>query len=129
MCAILKVVYHIEIIEGEDHPQGMGRKEFYEKGETAGLTVWMKNPIWGAEKVVIMSRGFYVMEGLILIREKGVLGLILIDKHRYWPKARRLRRLFIPCSAERLATRMQLHIAFRGRSTILCLSRILTTSY
>ena len=33
-----------------------------------------------------MDRGFGVLEGLISMVKKGVLGLALIKKRRYWPK-------------------------------------------
>ena len=33
-----------------------------------------------------MDRGFCVLEGLILMVEKGVLGSALIKKRHYWPK-------------------------------------------
>ena len=33
-----------------------------------------------------MDSGFCVLEGLISMAEKGVLGSALIKKRRYWPK-------------------------------------------
>ena len=73
-------------MEGKDRPREMGKKEFEEKGETAGLMVRMTNMLWGTGKVVVMERGFCVLEVLISIVEKGVLGSALIKKRRYWPK-------------------------------------------
>ena len=46
----------------------------------------MTKPLWGTWKVAIMDSGFYVLEGLISLVEKGVLGSALIKKRCYWPK-------------------------------------------
>ena len=53
----------------------MGKKEFGEKGVTAGLMMR-----------VTKDGGLCVLEGLISMVDKGVLGLALIKKQRYWPK-------------------------------------------
>ena len=70
-CELSKVIYHVEIVEGKDLPRGMGRKEFDEKGATSGLMVRMTKPIWGMGKVVIMDSRLCILEGLILMVEKG----------------------------------------------------------
>ena len=71
-CALSKVIYLIEIIELEGHPQGMGRKDFYDKGLIAGLMVWMPKTLWVTGKVVSIYRYFCDMEGLLLMVEKGI---------------------------------------------------------
>ena len=38
-CALYKVIYHVEIVDGEDHPRDMGRKEFDEKVSMEGYMV------------------------------------------------------------------------------------------
>ena len=63
----------------------MGKKEFEEKGVTAGLIARITKTLWGTGKAMIMDRGLCVMEGLISIVEKGVFGSTLIKKRRYWP--------------------------------------------
>ena len=65
-----KVIYNVEIMEGEDRPRVMGRKEFEEKGATAVFMVRMTKPLWRTGKVVIMDSGFCVPEGLISLVEK-----------------------------------------------------------
>ena len=85
-CAKSKVIYNVRIVEGKDRPRVMGKKESEEKGVTASLMVRMKKQFWGTGKVVVIDRGFCVMEGLISMVEKGVFGLALIKKRRYWPK-------------------------------------------
>ena len=72
-CAKSKVIYNVEIVEGKDRPRVMGKKEFEEKGATAGLTVRMKNPLWETGKVVVMDRRSCVMEGLISMVENGMV--------------------------------------------------------
>ena len=60
-------------MEGKDQPIVMGKKEFGEKGVTAGLMVR-----------VTKDSGLCVLEGFISMVDKGVLGLALIKKRR-WP--------------------------------------------
>ena len=48
--------------------------------------VRMKQPLWGTGKVLVIDRGFCVLEVLISMVEKGVFGSELIKKCRYWPK-------------------------------------------
>ena len=64
----------------------MGKKEFDEKGATADLMVTTTKPLWGTGMVVVIDSGFFVPDGLISMVDKGVLGLELIKKRRYWPK-------------------------------------------
>ena len=50
------------------------------------MMVIITNPLWVTGKVVVMDSGFCVIEGLIAMVKKGVLGSELIQKRRYWPK-------------------------------------------
>ena len=86
LCDKSKFIYNVEIMEGGDRPIVMGKKEFEEKGTTAGLMVRMKNMLWRKGKVLFMDIGLYVLEVLILMVEKVFLGLVLIKKRRYWHK-------------------------------------------
>ena len=85
-CARFKVIYNVEIVEGKDRPRVMGKMEFEENVATAGLLVSTTNPLWWTGKVVVIYSDFCVLEGLISMVEKGVLGSTLIKKRRYWPK-------------------------------------------
>ena len=73
-CAKSKGIYNVEIVEGKDQPRVMGKKEFEEKGATAGLMARTKKPLWGTGKVVVMDSGFCVLEEFISMVEKGVFG-------------------------------------------------------
>ena len=42
VCAKSKVIHNVDIVEGKDRPRVMGKNEFEQKGETAGLMVGMK---------------------------------------------------------------------------------------
>ena len=81
-CAKSKDIYNFDIMEGKDLPRGVGKKDFKEKGLAAGLVLRMKNPLWGTGKVVVVDSVFCVMEGLISMVEKCVLGPALIKKRR-----------------------------------------------
>ena len=78
-----KVIYNVEIVEGKDQTRVMGKKEFEEKGATAGLMARTTNPLWGTGKMMVMDSGFCVLERFISMVEKGVLGSELIKKRSY----------------------------------------------
>ena len=63
----------------------MGKKDFEEKGATAGLMVRTTKPLWGTGKVVVVDSGLCVLEGLISMVQKGVFGSALINNQCYWP--------------------------------------------
>ena len=52
----------------------------------AGLMVRMTDPLWDTGKVVVMYSGVCVLEGLVSMVEKGVLGSALIQNWCFWPK-------------------------------------------
>ena len=60
----------------------MGKKKFEGKGTMDGLMVRTTKPLWGIGKVVVMESGLYVLDGLISMVLKGVLGSGLIKKRR-----------------------------------------------
>ena len=60
-CDKSKVIYNVEIVEGKDRPRVMGKKEFEEKGATAGLMVMMTNPLWVTGEFLIMESGLCVL--------------------------------------------------------------------
>ena len=64
----------------------MGKKDFEDKGATDGFMVRTTKPLYGTGKGVVMDSGFCVLEGLISMVEKGILGSALNEKQRYWPK-------------------------------------------
>ena len=63
----------------------MGKKEFEEKGAAAGLMVRTTKPLCGTGNVGVVDGSFFVLEVLVSMVEKGVLGLASIKKRRYWP--------------------------------------------
>ena len=77
-CAKSKFIYIVDIVEGKYRPRVMGKKEFEEKGSTAGLMVRTTKLLWGTGKVVFMESGLCVLEVLIPMFKKGVLGSELI---------------------------------------------------
>ena len=79
-------MYSMELVEGKDRPSHLGPKEFHDKGKTVGLLLRLTKPIWSKEKIVVMDSGFYVLNGLVELKKKGVFGHALIKKRRYWPK-------------------------------------------
>ena len=47
----------------------------------------LTKPVWGTGKlVVLLDSGFYVLQGLVELKKKGVYAHALIKKRRYWLK-------------------------------------------
>ena len=41
--------------------------------------------LWSTDKTVIMDSKFCVLKRILGIRKRGVYGIVLIKKRRYWP--------------------------------------------
>ena len=67
VCALSKIIYCVDIVEGKDQERRMGRKYFGYKGTMAGLMFWVSNPLWVTRKLVIMNRSLFIIEGLVLM--------------------------------------------------------------
>jgi hypothetical protein len=85
-CGESGIMYGIEMVEGKDRPQQLGRPEHGEHGTTAGLLLRLTRCLWFTGKVVILDSGFCVLKALIELGKKGVFASALIKKRRYWPK-------------------------------------------
>ena len=73
-------------MEGKDHPQQLGKKEYDELGKTVSLMLRMCKPIFGIGKAVVLNSGFCVSKGITELEAKGVYSRALIKKRHYWPK-------------------------------------------
>ena len=49
--------YGVELVEGEDHPPQLERKEFDERGKTVGLLQRLTKQLWHTSKTVILESG------------------------------------------------------------------------
>ena len=80
-------MYCWEIVEGRDHPIPMGRPEFEitTNMKMVGIMIQLTIVMGSNGRAVIEDRGFRVLKGLLEIRKRGVYGITLIKKRRYWP--------------------------------------------
>ena len=79
-------MWGIDLVEGKDRPNELGKKEGDEKGPTIGLLLRMLAPIFNLGFMVILDSGFCILEAIIELCKKGVFASALIKKQRYWPK-------------------------------------------
>ena len=84
-CAKTKIIYHVELAEGKDHPSHV-QCEFEELGATTALMLRMTRRIWSSGDVVIMDSRFATLSGLLNLLAHGVYATIAIKKKRYWPR-------------------------------------------
>ena len=73
-------------MEGKDHSQPLGQKEYKELGKKVSLMLRMCRHIFWSGKDFVLDRGFCVAKGIEEIKAKGVYVVALIKKRIYWPK-------------------------------------------
>ena len=79
-CCTSSIMWGIDLVEGKDHPRGLGQQEFDNMGSTVGLLLWMLAPIFHKGYVVILDSGLCVLKAIIELRKKGVSASALIKK-------------------------------------------------
>ena len=79
-CCLSGIMWGIDLVEGKDRPNELGKKEGDEKGPTIGLLLRMLAPIFNLGFMVILDSGFCVLKAIIELRKKGVFASALIKK-------------------------------------------------
>ena len=67
-------------MEGKDHPQQLGQKEYNKLGKTVSLMLSMCRPIFGSGKAIILDNGFFVFKGIIDLESTCLYAAALIKK-------------------------------------------------
>ena len=81
----IAMVWQVELWEGKDRPQQLGKK-LDEMGATVELILCMTEPIYQTGKIVTYDSGFFVPKGVIELHKHGVYDQALIKKRGwYWP--------------------------------------------
>ena len=81
LCGITSILLMLQIVEGEYRLAQLGPNLHSDLGITAGLMLWMYEPIFYTEKYVLTDIGFCVTNGIIALAAKGVYDGALIKKH------------------------------------------------
>ena len=79
-CCLSGIMWGIDLVEGKDRPNELGKKEGDEKGPTIGLLLRMLAPIFNLGFMVILDSGFCVLKAIIELHKKGVFASALIKK-------------------------------------------------
>ena len=85
-CGVSRIMWGIEIVEGQDARPNHPKQFDNLGGKTIGLLVRMTEPIWYKGDVLVLDSGFCVLQALIEIRKRGVFAASVIKKRRFWPK-------------------------------------------
>ena len=82
------IMWHVELMEGKDTPDGAPPKKYSELGKMPGLMCRMMEPIKRTGKACTMDSGFCVSKGIVELEANlGVYRQALIKKRGwYWPK-------------------------------------------
>ena len=85
----LKILFHMELVEGKSRPHWMGPKEFdVMYGKTTGLLLRIVRyaGLEGSGRIIILDSGFQVLQALIELRKVGLYGSAIIKWKGNWPK-------------------------------------------
>ena len=52
-CADSNIIWALDLREGKDQPQNLGKKEFDEIGKTIGILLRLTKPFWSTGKVFV----------------------------------------------------------------------------
>jgi hypothetical protein len=86
-CAVLHVIFWIEIVEGKDRPPQLGPLLHVEAhGKLCGLVLRAAETIKGSNRVIGMDSGFGVLATLPELRKRGLHGTVVLKKKKYWAK-------------------------------------------
>ena len=84
-CAQSDIIWSLDLREGKDHPQDLGKKEYDNLGKSVGLLLRLTKAVWGTGKVFVLDSGFCVLKAIIELKKKGLFGATLIKKRCYCP--------------------------------------------
>jgi hypothetical protein len=86
-CAVLHVIFWIEIVEGKDRPPQLGPLLHVEAhGKLCGLVLRAAESIKGSNRVIGMDSGFGVLATLPELRKRGLHGTVVLKKKKFWAK-------------------------------------------
>ena len=85
-CADSDIIWALDLREGKDWQQNLGKKEFDEIGKTTGILLRLTKPFWSTGKVFVLDSGFCVLQAIVELKKRGLFAAALIKKCRYWPK-------------------------------------------
>jgi hypothetical protein len=87
-CAVLHVIFWIEIVEGKDRPPQLGPPLHVDPhGKSCGLILRAAEAIKGANRIIGMDSGFgVVLSTLPELRKRGLHGTVVLKKTKFWTK-------------------------------------------
>eukprot|EP00957_Ditylum_brightwellii_P082688 6287745-Ditylum_brightwellii.AAC.1 len=62
----------MEIVEGKDRLREIGKPEFHAEGNTASLLLCLTCSLFSTGKLVILDRGFCVLQAITALKKFGV---------------------------------------------------------
>ena len=84
-CALTRILFSLEIVEGKDRPRQRPAPEFEQYGKTAGLLLRLLKTYFTSGRYVVLNSSFRILKAVIALCTFGVFAGSLIKKHRYWP--------------------------------------------
>lgn len=93
-CAISKIIFSLEIMEGKDRPEWKEKEEFEDRFNTnavtktkvGGLMMRMAKPLFGRNCIVVHDSGFSSVTAMKELLKEGVHSSMLFKKKRYFPR-------------------------------------------
>jgi hypothetical protein len=93
-CAVSKIVFSLEIMEGKDRPEWMENREFEDRFNTnavnktkiGGLIMRMAKPLFNRNCIVVHDSGFSCVPAMKELLKHGVYSSMLFKKKRFFPR-------------------------------------------
>lgn len=69
-CAISRIMYQVELVEGKDEPSKHPTKEYKEYRKTVGLFMRLTKSIWGSGRTTMLDSSFCALKGLMSLGKR-----------------------------------------------------------
>ena len=83
-CSDSGILFNVNSVEVKDAPVEHPHQKYSDTGKTVSLMLCLTKMIHGTGNIVVLDYGFCVIHGLVDMKKKGVYGVTLIKKRRYW---------------------------------------------
>ena len=84
--SLSNIVFHKELVEGEDRPKKLGREKYHKYGKTWGILLRLDKPLFQTVEVADLDGGLFVLFALIDLKKMRFYVVDLIKESRYWPR-------------------------------------------
>ena len=79
VCGLSRILFGLELVEGEDEPDENPSEPNNQHGKTVGLLLFMCESLYHTGKVVVLDSGFCVLHNLVELVKNGVHAALQVE--------------------------------------------------